>query len=262
MPVYADVRRYRPKGSRDVKTEGVFGEILCHALPCYTNSSNCAPEPKEYEPGCCLGPECNRNEQCGKECPEIPGVCHLIDVDSNCRSAECYTCDKGPYGEDTWYLHNKYVETNCLATGKSMKEGREYKWAIMCGPVQVASIEGEVSNTAPGEYSCMAFRQGGGLYAKYAGIESLSVPCQYIQLGECGCAPNDVHPWNLDPPVGPCTPGDCPFLCSDAGEEYVSKLCHAFGGIEWWEGANFMSYDLFQPNSRTDNPEVFEIIIN
>lgn len=32
---------------------------------------------------------------------------------------------------------------------------------------------------------------------------------------------------------------DCPWLCSDAGEEKARNACHGFDGIEWFEGDNF-----------------------
>ena len=259
FPVYAEARRYRPKGSTNIITEGAFGEILCVALPCFENSTDCDPAGKAYVPGCCLGQNCSKEDWCGKDCPVMPEACRLEDITDNCRSSECYTCDKGPEGEELWYIHGISNKVDCIATGTKINEadGMKYDWAILCGPVEESDY-GEMSNSAPGEYTCIAFRKGKNIFSEDVGVISLSIPCQYVQLLECGCGPLDVHPWDLTPPTHPCSPGDCRFLCSDAGEEYASQLCHAFGGIDWFEGYNKMNYSLFLAD---DNPEIFDIYL-
>ena len=114
----------------------------------------------------------------------------------------------------------------------------------------------ENENRAVGEHECFAKRKGDGI----KDFSSLYLPCQYLQLGECGCAPLDVHPFGLDPPTKPCkTENDCRILCSDFPYEEPQNLCKSFGGIEYWEGQNFANTSLFVdpadvfPNWNEDN---------
>ena len=151
----------------------------------------------------------------------------------------CYECDTGPNGEELYTLYQEVSRINCLATGW---KGDDYKWAIVCGPNEMGgSTE---LNMGPGEYSCGAFRQGPKITNEGLVYHSAGVPCQWMQLTECGCAPGDVFSFGVEPPnldLGwqPClTEEDCRFLCADAGEEKAKNLCYSFGGIEWWEGVD------------------------
>ena len=108
----------------------------------------------------------------------------------------------------------------------------------------------ENENRANGEWECMAYRKGDGI----ANFMSATVPCQFVQLGECGCAPLDIYPFGLDPPTkSRQNEEDCRFLCSDHPPENLQNLCKAFG-IEWWEGQNFLNLPLFlDPIEHFDN---------
>jgi len=112
-----------------------------------------------------------------------------------------------------------------------------------------------------GEYVCDAYRQGAGFNAiDDGGLASIIFPCHYIQLGECGCAPDDVVLFGLDPPNKPCyNETDCKYLCNEAGEK-ARNLCHAFGGVGWFEGDNFLGYDAFL-TVREDGRETGEVEI-
>ena len=135
------------------------------------------------------------------------------------------------------------------------KEGGSCDWVVYC--VKIIHGGHEESNFAPGEYYCQALRQGDPVQNLTL---SHTVPCQYIQLGECGCGPADMHPFGLDPPTKPCeTAKDCKFLCSDAPMADPQDLCNAFG-IGWWEGDNFLGVDTFMDPWQLSQPE-FEIII-
>ena len=51
-------------------TTGLMNEINCKPLPCLEDPANCSFVSKRvYEPGCCLGSECNEALQCGHLCP-------------------------------------------------------------------------------------------------------------------------------------------------------------------------------------------------
>lgn len=150
---------------------------------------------------------------------------------------------------------------SCNRNKIAKEDGTEYRWAIVCGFVETGGHTED--NNAPGEYTCMAFRQGQGINI----TRSFGVPCQFIQLNECGCAPSDVFSFGVDPPdpdVGwtPClTEDDCPYLCADAGKENAKNLCHKFDGIDWFEGANFMNWSLFQPSDDTVESKMNDTVI-
>ena len=113
------------------------------------------------------------------------------------------------------------------------EQGDAYDWVIWCGEVRRGG--NELTNTDVGEYVCGALGLG---KLKMLGA---TIPCQYIQLGECRCAPLDMHPFDLEPPTTTCTSqADCPFLCSDALTRTMDRqlLCDAFPGIEWFQGEN------------------------
>lgn len=228
------------EGNLQTITDGATIEYSCKAMACVTSEDpNACVVGKFYEHGCCVGSSCDEEEKCGEWCPtHFP----CWPKREDCTSVSCYECEKGPDGEELYRLKEMKTSVDCLATGtKKNVDGEEYKWAIACGPVeQGGSTE---LNMAEGEYRCKAFRQGAGIEIN----SSPGMPCQWLQINECGCAPTDVFSFGVEPPdpeVGwtPClTEDDCRFLCADAGQEKVKNLCHAFDGIEWWEGDNFMN---------------------
>lgn len=184
-------------------------------------------------------------------CPDLPAglPCALNDPQlTDCRTPDCYSCTK-VNGEDFWILYESVYQVNCLDYGKALRKenGEIYKWAVICGPVTTGGQE--QLNYALGEYACQAFRQGAG-YSEYDGGKGSSlVPCHFIQLSECGCAPEDVHTFGLNPPNKSCDTGeDCRFLCEDAGLEQAQQLCKNFG-IEFWEGANVLQHDYFSDST-------------
>jgi hypothetical protein len=131
-----------------------------------------------------------------------------------------------------------------------------YLGAIACGRF-ISEPAAPERNLGVGEYGCMAFQEqtthSNQSHASYL------IPCQYIQLAECGCAPHDVHLWGLDPPSHACrTKDDCPFLCADAGAAKVKELCHAFGGVDWWSTRNVFGQDLFVNNHHKITLDIFE----
>lgn len=176
-----------------------------------------------------VGELCNKEEKCGEQCPD--NACKPFT--EGCSTLACFECDRGPNDEPLYVLQTNAGGLNCLNTGTAVADsGEEYKWAITCGPMVSEGLDH--LNFGPGEYLCGAWREGHPSKI----TRSFQLPCQYIQLGECGCAPLDVFNFDLDPPENPCrTEEDCPFLCSDAGTEKASQLCYAFpGDIKWWEG--------------------------
>ena len=89
---------------------------------------------------------------------------------------------------------------------------------------------------------------------------SHQVPCQYSQLGECGCGPANMYPFDVDPPEKACaTADDCSFLCSDVPNTDPQDLCHAFS-IGWWEGQNWMGENTFY-NPWIHSDADFDIVI-
>jgi hypothetical protein len=153
-------------------------------------------------------------------------------------------------GQDVYQLFDFIHAIDCLHVGTSIRKenGETYKWAIFCGPV----VEGAKpeQNRDYGEYQCAAARQGARVAEEDGGFLSLSLPCQYIALAECGCGPLDVYPWGLPGPNGTCQPeSDCPLLCEDVGIKYAQSLCRAFpDNISWWEGKNIFNSSLFLEN--------------
>lgn len=145
----------------------------------------------------------------------------------------------------------------CVDYGRSNAavDGDMYDWVVYC--VKIIQGGDEESNYGVGEYYCQAMRQGDA-------VQNLTlshrVPCQYIQLGECGCGPLDMNFFGLDPPDKPCTTlDDCRFLCADAPDADPQDLCNAFG-IAWWEGDNFIGVNIFFDMFERSHPE-FDITI-
>ena len=236
-------------GTKIVTTTGRGVLNRCEVIPCLQGGCSISFE-KSYEPGCCLGDDCSPIDKCGYLCPEW--ACQPSY--DGCRDASCFECERGPNGEELYRDRDASYDVNCLrtgvATGFNDREDsieRIYKWAILCG----FNVHGgnEWENSGPGDYVCIAARSGLGITKTI----SLPVPCQLIQLGECGCAPDDVNTLGLFPaPEKPCeTKQDCSYLCGDAGEDEAKKLCEVFPGIEWWEGQNAMYQSfLTEPEDR------------
>jgi len=171
-------------------------------------------------------------------------------------------CEKDATGARLYTARSVGQDIDCLSTGivRDPDSGAEvYRWAILCGPITSGGVPEE--NRALGEHDCFAVRQGPTI----AATRSDPVPCQYIQLGECGCAPDDVYDYGLGRPVKPCeTPEDCPYLCGDATDKSaVKKLCDAFpGGIEWWEGRNFLNFSIFDDSNPSQMADINIEILN
>ena len=156
-----------------------------------------------------------------------------------------------------WDITELIFQVDCLnvTTAIHSETEEEYLVAVTCGRVTSEPAFPE-RNVDVGEYACMAFQEKAGKRNQME--SSYLVPCQYIQLGECGCAPDDVYTWGLDPPMGPCrTTEDCPFLCSDTGPAKSKNLCHAFGGPDWWTGDNFMGLDVFVNHQKTNHLAIY-----
>jgi hypothetical protein len=96
----------------------------------------------------------------------------------------------------------------CMSTGKRTDDTLgDWVWAVACGK-QVLEFEGNVEeNRAVGEIQCNAFRKGDSIDAQKDGLLSGWYPCQYLSLAVCKCAPEDVFPFDLDPPECPCEAG-------------------------------------------------------
>jgi len=211
----------------EIVVEGFSSTYVCDPVACITaqdeNSTQCVIG-KDYEPGCCAGVDCPEETKCGEFCPDHPFPCKPKRQD--CRSVACMECEAGPDGEVLYNLREFMQSFDCLATGiKQDKEtGEEYKWAIACGPVESGGTVED--NMDVGEYSCVAFRDGPGITVSL----SNGIPCHWIQIRECGCAPSDVFSFGVEPPdpeVGwtPClSEQDCPFLCSDAPGDKAKNL--------------------------------------
>ena len=246
--VTADKEDVYIRGSSYVRTENgknistTIGNAVvnyCEVLPC--NEGGCDRSiGKVYKPGCCRGDECNRNDKCGAWCPDRANLCQPSY--EGCTEPYCYDCKQGPNGEELYAYRRASFDMKCLRTGvaigfddKDDTVKRFYKWAFGCGVVTRGGDEWQ--NAGTDEYVCAAARIGDGITKTVSQI----VPCQIIQLAECGCAPNDVHTLGLPllRPDKPCkTKEDCAYLCGDAGEEQAKSLCDAFPGIKWWEGEN------------------------
>jgi hypothetical protein len=227
----------------EIVTEGYMTSFFIQPKLCAEHAdTNACIVDKIYEHGCCAGPECPADTKCGEIIPDV-NVCTASR--SDCRSVSCVECEKGPSGEEMYTVTDFATTWNCLDSGRDyLEDGREYKWAITCGPVERGGSE--ESNIGIGEYMCLAFREGVGF--DFNATYSAGFPCQWIQINECGCAPEDVYDFGVEPPdpsVGwtPCrTEEDCPFLCGDAGYEKAKDLCYAFGGIgpgSLWDGMFF-----------------------
>lgn len=237
--------------------------LYCHVPECTENDGACKVGNDIFEEGCCLGMDCDDESKCGEQCP--PDAC-TPDFEG-CTHHSCFTCRKDSRtGDDIFSLYRYNAELLCVDYGRENLDGNttqvndshstgginqgSYDWAIACWRVVAGGKEKQ--NLGNGEFQCDAYRQGAGILPESQSM-SFTVPCQYIQLGECGCAPSDVHTFGLDAPTKPCqTHDDCPFLCSDAPSSDFQSLCEAFEGIKWWEGQNFMGMDLFTlPDNRT-----------
>jgi hypothetical protein len=165
-------------------------------------------------------------------------------------------------GEERFRVDSQTKEVICIDYGTSTDAlGDIYNWVISCSRITKGGKEQE--NRDIGEYDCIAYRSGPNM--KDTGVSAF-IPCQFIQLGECGCAPLDVYPFGLDPPTHACrTQADCPFLCSDVPESDPLLLCQAFGGVEWWEGQNFLGIEVFHnitervPDATQENNVEIEI---
>jgi len=261
LPRYATAELRLENNAFNVST-GTQNIVGCSPQPCHRDENNCLPPIKVYEPGCCLGSNCsNREDWCGGSCPSLSDglPCKLTDPNNDaCVTSDCYTCDKVD-GEDVWNLSLFVQDINCLSVGTATSEenGELFKWAITCGPV-VAGGRPEL-NFGIGEYVCMAFRQGAGFSPSNGGVATSILPCQFIQLGECGCAPADVVILGgLDPPNGTCVDErDCPFLCGDAGLDKAQNLCNAFEGIEWWNGNNFNKFNAWDTLLDIEELEIY-----
>ena len=239
--VYVRANRYigTENGKEISSTIGSAVVNYCEVLPCNEGGCDRFYE-KDYKPGCCLGDDCDPSDKCGAWCPDRADLCYPSSM--GCKEPSCYECERGPNGEELYIYRTAVSNVKCLKTGvaigfndKNDTVERFYKWAIGCGVVLRGG--NELHNLAAGEYFCAAARIGDGITKTVSQI----VPCQIIQLMECGCAPDDVQTLGLPlpPPDKPCkTKQDCPYLCGDAGEEEAKSLCDAFPGIEWWEGEN------------------------
>ena len=240
-------RYSRTENGREIVTTVGNGVLNgCEVVPCKYKYEDCIYSYGNfYEPGCCLGDDCNPSDKCGATCPRKRNVCY--PAYEGCHDASCYDSERGPNGEVIYQYTSISYNLNCLRTGvaigfndKDDQIERVYKWAIGCG--YIVHGGSEWANLAPGEYACIAVRSGEGITKTI----SQYVPCQFIQLGECGCGPEDMHTYGFPLPNETCrTKEDCPYLCGDAGEEEAKTLCEAFPGIEWWEGENPLYQDLF-----------------
>ena len=249
--VYLRANRYnRTENGREIATTTGSAVVnYCQVLACMQGGCEYFNYRKEYEPGCCRGDECaaSDSEKCGTWCPNRKDLCQPSFV--GCTEPYCYECERGPNGEELYQFRTGVSDVKCLRTGvaigfddKDDNVERIYKWAIGCGVVRRGGDE--MQNMATGEYWCIAFRSGDGITKTMSQL----LPCQIIQLMECGCAPDDVHTLGLplSSPDKPCkTKEDCPYLCGDSGEEESKTLCDAFPGIKWWEGENPMYENLF-----------------
>ena len=243
--VKADRYHRTEDGDEIVVTTGNGVLNRCEVLPCNEGGCDLLSYGKVYKPGCCRGEDCDRGDKCGYLCPDRRNLCQPSYV--GCRDASCFECERGPDGEELYQYRSTSINVNCLRTGVALGFNdrddpieRIYKWVIGCG--YIVRGGSEWANLAPGEYACVAVRSGEGITKTL----SQPVPCQLIQLGECGCAPADMNTFGLPLPDEPCrTKEDCPYLCGDAGVEQAETLCEAFPGIEWWEGENPLYQDLF-----------------
>ena len=250
--LYIKANRYSKteSGREIVTTIGSAAFNWCEVTPCMQGVCDYLSYGKVYEPGCCLGDDCSPSDICGYRCPE--GVCRPT-FEGCTDDPYCYECDRGPNGEELYRVRTSFFNAICLRTGvatglndKDDNTTRIYKWAISCA----ANVLGgnEWQNFAPGEIICVALRSGDGITKTV----TQPLPCQLIQLGECGCAPDDMHTLGLPlpSPDGPCkTIEDCPYMCGDAGEDEAKTLCEAFPGIEWWEGENpFYQFAFVDPH--------------
>jgi len=179
-------------------------------------------------------------------------------VRPDCTSPACYKCDTDEDGKEIYNSRATGYDIDCLNTGYARDEnGEVYKWAIMCGPCSFGCVENE--NRAKGEYDCFAARQfaEGANRTTTRATVSYRYPCHYVQLAECGCAPEDVYTFGLDPPAKACqTEEDCPYLCNDAPGDAVKDLCNAFD-IEWWLGSNSLgSTSEFHDDNPGNNPPI------
>ena len=252
---------------------GFYSSKACYVIPCYESGYLDCDLSKFYEPGCCIGDDCMEGEddsgRCGAICPSDPWPCRFEP--SDCRSIGCLECDE-VNGERIYDTREVLHSIDCLSYGTKMwptinepsrlgvTAGVEYNWAIACGPSEWENLDD--GSVGRGEYACFAYRSvPSGTTSPFNVTKSLWVPCQYIQMMECGCGVlnPDTIPGNRgpkDPKVGwePCiTTDDCPFLCHDAGTDNARNLCHAFSeqtdnGIDWWEGSNYYGFDVFAKN--------------
>ena len=241
-------RYSKTEDGREIATTVGNGVLnSCEVLPCKYKYEDCDiySYGNFYEPGCCLGDDCNPSDKCGATCPRKRNVCY--PAYERCRDASCYDCERGPNGEVIYQYTSTSYNLNCLRTGvaigfndKDDNVERIYKWAIGCGYIVHGGYEW--ANLATGEYACIAVRSGEGITKTV----SQPVPCQLIQYGECGCGPEDMHTFGLPLPDKPCKiKQDCTYLCGDAGEDEAKTLCEAFPGIEWWETENPLYQDFF-----------------
>ena len=87
-----------------------------------------------------------------------------------------------------WDITEIIYQVDCLDVSKmtDAKTGEEYLGAIACGRI-VSEPGFPERNFDVGEYGCMAFQERTTSPEQMQ--SSFIGPCQYIQLGECQCAP-------------------------------------------------------------------------
>jgi len=260
--VYFEATRYSGGTSTNHEsvTVGSFRFIHCNPLACVANYANCRVDDEVYKVGCCAGAECNEENKCGRHCPAA--ACKPTHPD--CISDTCVSCEKGADGEELYIWRNIEYEVDCLNTGygTNKNDGAKYAWAIMCMKCVQGCVESQ--NTGRGEYDCVGLRRllPGEVSEEIPSDSYWVVPCQLIQLGECGCAPPDVIDFGLGTPEKACrTTDDCPILCDDAGPDAAKNICNAFpGNIAWWEGTNFAERNMFNdsndPEQATSNFDI------
>jgi hypothetical protein len=223
-PQVIEIKKFRQGVTGEEFVEGRLDDLACRPIACMSDSDPkpCAVYHGEAEKNyffdyekmlsgeCCLLPDCTQEQidngdQCGEQCFQPSKSCI---IPSGCLSPDCMECALDEYGEDIYSITHRARDYFCMTTGtRTDEEYGTWDWAVICGKNAVAFEGGVEENRAVGEIDCHAVRYGENLSFQVGGLATHLVPCQFLSLLTCQCAPDDVFTFGLDEPLCPCQKG-------------------------------------------------------
>jgi hypothetical protein len=129
-------------------------------------------------------------------------------IPSGCVSPDCMDCPLDENGEEIYSIIHSQRDVFCMSTGtRTDEEYGTWDWAVICGKHLVEFEGGVEQNRGVGEIDCQAVRYGENLSYQNGGLVSGILPCQFLSLLTCQCAPDDVFTFGLAEPLCPCQNG-------------------------------------------------------